>query len=219
VIIGADCILHPRVVVQDRCELGQRVILHPGAVIGADGFGYLPPISRDSGLIKIPHLGNVVLEDDVEVGANSAIDRSKFGSTRIGAGTKIDNLCQIGHGCQIGRHCIICGGCGIAGSVVIEDGATLAGGVGVSDNCRIGAGARLAGHAAVSRDVPPGESWGGSPALLGRKWLRGQVLLARLPDMLPHLLRDAPNRPQGPSPLSARAPRSPNAHDTGTREG
>ncbi|MDX2115690.1 MAG: UDP-3-O-(3-hydroxymyristoyl)glucosamine N-acyltransferase [Planctomycetota bacterium] len=181
--VGEDCAVHPRVIVQDGCVLHDRVILHAGVVIGTDGFGYRPA-PGGKGLLKIPHLGNVVIESDVEIGSNSAIDRAKFGSTRIGAGTKIDNLVQIGHGCVIGRSCVICGTCGLAGSVTLGDGVTLAGGVGIADNVTIGARATIGARSAVMKDVPPGETWIGYPARPGMSTLRIMAALDRLPEVV-----------------------------------
>jgi len=161
--IGRHCVLHPGSCVYDRCTIGDGCILHAGAVIGADGFGYRPaPDGR--GVVKIPHIGTVELGAGVEVGANSCIDRAKFGVTRVGAGTKIDNLVQIGHNCDIGRACLICGLVGIAGSVTLGDGVIVGGQAGIKDNVTIGPGARIGAHAGVECDVPAGEAWSGYPA-------------------------------------------------------
>ena len=163
--VGAHSVLHPGVVVQHSCTIGQHVTLHPGVVIGADGFGYLP---GPDGPMKIPHLGAVVVEDHAEIGANTCIDRGKLADTRVGRGTKIDNLCQIGHNGDIGANVIICGCCSIAGSVTIGDGATIAGSVGISDGITIGAGARIGARSGIINNVPAGETWFGSPATLAR---------------------------------------------------
>lgn len=179
VTIGRHSVLHPNVVVQDRCVIGEHVTLHPGVVIGADGFGYYPD-PRTGMPMKIPHIGNVVIEDHVEIGANSAIDRGKFGATRVGAGTKIDNLVQIGHNCTIGKCCIICGMSGLSGSVVLGNGVTLAGGVGIADNRTIGDGATIGGRSGVMDDVPPGETWLGSPARPAKETLRLFAMLDQL---------------------------------------
>ena len=185
-VIGAGSVLHANVVVRHGCTLGRRVILHQGVAIGADGFGYRPdPAGR--GLLKLPHIGNVVLEDDVEIGANSCIDRGKFGSTVIGAGTKIDNLCQVGHNCRVGRGVVIAGCTGIGGSVTIGDGVQIGGAVGLSDHVTIGPGARVGGGSIVYRDVPAGATWLGVPAgdagAVKRQW----VALKRLPELLGQL--------------------------------
>jgi UDP-3-O-[3-hydroxymyristoyl] glucosamine N-acyltransferase len=186
--IGRHTVIHPGVVVQDRCTIGDHVILHPGVVIGADGFGYRPdPATRMPS--KIPHIGAVVIESHVEIGANTTIDRGKFGDTRIGAGTKIDNLVQIGHNCRIGRCCIICGMCGLAGSVTLGDGVTLAGGVGIADQRTIGAGATIAARSGVMESVPAGESWFGYPAIPARHFMRSFAALKQLPDLLADIRR------------------------------
>ncbi|MGH7133820.1 MAG: UDP-3-O-(3-hydroxymyristoyl)glucosamine N-acyltransferase [Phycisphaerales bacterium] len=177
VSIGEGTVLHERVIVGDRCIVGRKCTLWPGVIIGTDGFAYRP---GPTGLVKVPHHGNVAIEDHVEIGANSTIDRARFGSTRIGAGTKIDNLVQIGHNCRIGRHVVICGCAGIAGSVVIGDGVMIGGGAGVGDNLTIGAGAKLAARSAAMRDIPAGESHIGAPAMPHRQWARMEVALKRL---------------------------------------
>lgn len=164
--VGADTILHPGVVVQHGCTIGAGCIVHPGAVVGADGFGYLP---GPNGPIKIPHLGAVVIEDNAEIGANTCIDRGKLSDTRIGKGTKIDNLCQIGHNVDIGEHVIICGSCAIAGSVTIGNGATIAGNVSVSDGVTVGKGATIGARSGVINDIPAGETWLGTPAMPARE--------------------------------------------------
>lgn len=177
--IGAAGLLHPGVTILDRCVIGARAIIHAGVVIGADGFGFLPsPDGR--GVMKIPHVGNVEIGDDVEIGANSCIDRAKMGSTRIGSGTKLDNMVQIGHGVQIGRHCLIAAQVGIAGSVVVEDGVRMGGQVGIGDALRIGAGAMLAGKAGVMRSVPAGETWFGYPAKLATTKMREELVVERM---------------------------------------
>jgi len=194
VVIGADvrigqrCVLHPGVVIQDRCSLGSDVILHPGVVIGADGFGYRPA-PGGKGLRKIPHIGTVEIQDQVEIGANTTIDRGKFGATVIGAGTKIDNLVQIGHNCRIGRSCIICGCCALAGSVTLGDGVTLAGGVGIADQRVIGPGATIGARSGVMHDVPAGETWLGYPARPARRTMRSIAALEELPETLRQLRR------------------------------
>lgn len=186
--VGRGCVLHAHVAVQHDCVIGDGCILHPGVVIGADGFGYRPAPDGRS-LVKIPHIGNVVVEPGVEIGANSCIDRGKFGATRIGAGTKIDNLVQIGHNCTIGRCCIICGCCAVAGSVTLGDGVTLAGGVGIADGRTIGARATIAGRSGVMDDVPAGETWFGYPARPSRQMMRLVAAQDRLPDIMSQVRR------------------------------
>ncbi len=199
--LGERCELHAGVVVQDRCVIGDRVVLHPGVVIGADGFGYIPaPEGR--GLIKIPHAGIVVIGEDVEIGANSCVDRAKLGATTIGAGTKIDNLVQVAHNVRIGRSCIVCGSAAIGGSTVIGDGVTLAGKVAVADNLSIGDRVMVSAYSAVMRDIPAGETWGGSPAQPFTSYMRGVVALRRLPEMIKRISRLA-DRPGDSGPGSA----------------
>ncbi len=171
--------LHPHVSVLDRCIIGNDCVLHAGVAIGADGFGYRPsPDGR--GLLKIPHIGNVVIGDHVEIGANSCVDRAKFGSTTVGNGTKIDNLVQIAHGCRVGRSCIICGQTGMAGSVIVGDGVIIGGGVGVADNVEIGSGARIAALSGVTGNVPAGQTWMGAPAAPAGEWRRTYAAMRRM---------------------------------------
>jgi UDP-3-O-[3-hydroxymyristoyl] glucosamine N-acyltransferase len=182
--VGADSRLYPHVVLYDGAELGARVIVHAGARIGSDGFGY---VFRDGAHQKIPHVGRCVVGDDVEIGANTTIDRGSIDDTIIGAGTKVDNLVHIGHNVRIGRLCLIMAQVGIAGSTIIEDGAILAGQVGLSGHLTIGKGARLGAQAGVFGDVPAGETWSGYPARPHRESLRASAALFKLPDMLKKL--------------------------------
>lgn len=169
--VGARTLLHPGVVVCDRCVISSDCILHPNVSIGADGFGYRPaPDGR--GLVKIPHIGNVVIDSHVEIGAGSTIDRAKFGSTTIGAGTKIDNLVQIGHGCRVGRCCVLCGQVGLAGSVTLGDGVMIGGQSGVVDNTEVGSNTKIAGCSAVTSSVPANAVYMGSPAVPAAEWKR-----------------------------------------------
>lgn len=184
VTIGAHSMLHPLVTIYDRCVLGRRVILHAGAVIGADGFGY---VHDGQAHIKIPQIGRVVLEDDVEIGANTAVDRATLGETRIGAGTKIDNLVQVAHNVVIGRHVIVAAQTGIAGSAAVADDAVLAGQAGVVDHVSIGAGAVLMARAAAQADVPPGAVVSGSPAFNHRDELKVTAIARRLPEIVERL--------------------------------
>ncbi len=169
--------LHPGVRVLDRCTIGRDCILHSGVVIGADGFGYRPD---GKGLLKIPHIGIVEIGDDVEIGANSCVDRAKFGSTTIGSGTKIDNLVQIAHNCIIGRSCIICGEAGLAGSVTLGDGVMLGAKVGIADNLSVGSGARVGSMSGVMNNIPAGETWLGAPAGPAQETLRMLAQLRRM---------------------------------------
>ncbi len=157
--IGAGCVIHPNVVVEDNCVIGDRVTLHSGVVIGADGFGYV----RDkNGYVKFPQIGTVVIENDVEIGANSCVDRGALGETRIGEGTKIDNLVQIAHNVVIGKRVVIAAQTGISGSTVIEDDCVIGGQVGMGDHARVQTGAVIGSQAGVlpGKIVRPGVWWG-----------------------------------------------------------
>jgi UDP-3-O-[3-hydroxymyristoyl] glucosamine N-acyltransferase len=183
--IGDDCILHAGVHVYADTVIGSRVILHSGAVIGADGFGYLPVDGMEGDRVrhrKIQQVGRVVLEDDVEVGANSAIDRASLSETRIGRGTKIDNLVTIGHNSRVGRHCIIIGQAGLAGSTTVEDHVTIAGQAGLAGHLVIGAGAVVGAQAGVTKDVPAGAVVLGSPAIDVHRARKALALFDRLPE-------------------------------------
>ncbi|MCI0548146.1 MAG: UDP-3-O-(3-hydroxymyristoyl)glucosamine N-acyltransferase [Candidatus Rokubacteria bacterium] len=159
--IGADTVLHPRAVVGEKVRIGARVIVHPGAVLGADGFGYAFDGTAHR---KIPQVGTVDIADDVEIGANAAIDRATLGRTVIGRGTKIDNLVQVAHNCEIGEHVVIAAQSGLSGSCRVGHRVILAGQVGIADHVTIGEGAVLTAQAGVAGHVPAGEVHGGSPA-------------------------------------------------------
>lgn len=184
--IGDDSRLYPTVTIYSGSHIGRRVIVHSGARIGSDGFGYM---QRDGKHLKIPHVGRCIIEDDVEIGANSTIDRGSIDDTVVGAGTKIDNLVQIAHNVRIGKLCLIMAQVGIAGSVRVEDGAMLLGQVGVSGHHTIGAGARLAAQAGVFGDIPAGETWSGYPARPHKEALRAQAALFKLPSLLRRIER------------------------------
>jgi UDP-3-O-[3-hydroxymyristoyl] glucosamine N-acyltransferase len=178
--IGEDCLLHPNAVVRERCIVGDRCILHSGVVVGSDGFGY---VWDGKAHRKIPQVGIVRIGDDVEVGANTAIDRATLGETRIGRGTKIDNLVQIGHNVVVGEDAILCGQAGIAGSARLEDRVTLAGQVGVNDHVTVGRGAVATGQAGVTGSVPAGAVVSGMPAAPHRDFLKRAAIVARLPEL------------------------------------
>lgn len=160
VSIGNSCVLHPNVFVEDNTLVGDRVVLHSGVVIGADGFGYVR--DDDGDYVKFPQIGRVVIENDVEIGANTCIDRGALGETRIGAGTKIDNLVQVGHNVNIGKRCVIAAQTGISGSVVIEDDCIIGGQVGFGDHVRVQSGAVIGSQAGIlpGKIVRPGVWWG-----------------------------------------------------------
>ena len=179
--IGRDCVLWPNVVVRERTAIDDRVVIHPNTTIGADGFSYL---QREGKHRKVPQVGLVIIEDDVEIGANCAVDRARSGETRIRRGTKIDNLVQIGHNCDIGEDCIIVAQCGIAGSATLEHHVALSGHVGVVDHLRIGAGAQVAAKSLVVRDIPVRAVFRGIPATDNNLFGRQQAAVRRLPKMI-----------------------------------
>ena len=179
--IGADALLYPHVVVREECVLGDRVIVHPGAVIGSDGFGFV----RDGGIYrKLPQVGNVAIGDDVEIGANVTIDRATTGTTRVGNGTKIDNLVQIAHNVEIGENCILVAQVGISGSTRVGSHAILAGQAGIVGHIEIGAGAVVAAKSGVSRSVKPGERVFGYPAQPMPLARRIEASIRRLPELV-----------------------------------
>lgn len=184
--IGEHCHLVASVTVYSGSRIGDRVTMHAGVRVGSDGFGY---VQRDGQHVKIPHVGRCLIEDDVEIGANTTIDRGSIDDTVIGAGTKIDNLVQIGHNVRIGKCCLIMGQAGIAGSVRIEDGCMILGQVGIAGHHTIGKGARLAAQAGVFGDIPAGETWSGYPARPHREALRAQAALFKLPSLLRRIER------------------------------
>ena len=185
--VGADCQLaedvrlFPNVTISGRTQLGARVRIHSGAVIGADGFGYVFDRGRH---LKVPQVGHVILEDDVEIGANSCIDRGALGPTVISRGTKIDNLVQIGHNVVVGEHCILCGQAGISGSTKIGSYTTLAGQVGLAGHLKIGSQVTIAAQSGVMHDIPDGQNWFGYPAQPDRVTKRVFLALQRLPELL-----------------------------------
>jgi UDP-3-O-[3-hydroxymyristoyl] glucosamine N-acyltransferase len=173
--IGRDCSIGANTSIT-HALIGDRVIIHPGCHIGQDGFGY---VMGAAGHRKVPQIGRVIIQDDVEIGAATMVDRGAIRDTVIGEGTKIDNLVQVGHNATIGRHCVVVAQTGISGSVVIEDLVVLAARVGVVDHVKIGEGAQLAARSTVMRDIPPGVRWGGLPAKPVKQWLRELATIER----------------------------------------
>jgi len=186
VAIGDDSTLHPNVTVRERCVIGARVVVHSGTVIGSDGFGYL---QRDGRHVKIPQLGIVVIEDDVELGANVAVDRATFGRTLIRRGAKIDNLVQVAHNVEIGEHTVLAGQAGISGSTRIGSHVMVGGQAGFADHVEVGDRAMVAAQAGVFRNVPPGEIVSGSPAVAHHLSVPIHAVALRLPEMRRQLRR------------------------------
>ena len=180
VIVGEECTIHANAVVRERCRIGNRCIIQPGAVIGSDGFGYAPD---GSGYYRIPQIGIVVLEDDVEIGANSCVDRAAIEVTRISRGTKLDNLVQIAHNCQIGEDCMIVSQVGISGSAKIGNHVTLAGQVGVAGHLTIGDNVLVGAQSGVPSSLPANAAYSGSPAMPHREWLKSAMVVPRLPEL------------------------------------
>jgi UDP-3-O-[3-hydroxymyristoyl] glucosamine N-acyltransferase len=186
VTLGDDCVLHPTVVVYPGCSLGSRVVVHAGTVIGSDGFGYA---TLEGTHHKIPHVGTVVVEDDVEIGAGATVDRATLGRTLIGAGTKIDNLVMVAHNVEIGPGSLLVAQSGVAGSTRLGRGVVLAGQSGAAGHLRLGDGSQVAAKSAVLQDLADGATVAGTPAIPLRAWRRAQAAFARLPEMLRRLRR------------------------------
>lgn len=181
VFIGDDTVVYPNVSILERCTVGRRCILHSGVVIGSDGFGFH---FVGGAFTKAPQRGTVEIEDDVELGANTTVDRARFDVTRIGKGTKIDNLAQIAHNVQIGQHCVFAAQIGVAGTTVIKDYVMIGGQAGISDHVTVGMGAQISAKSAVIQDVAPGMKMMGLPVMEGREYMKREALLRRLPEKL-----------------------------------
>ncbi len=179
--VGEDCVIHSGVQVRERCRLGSRVVVQNGAVIGGDGFGFAR--DREGRYHKFPQVGIVVVEDDVEIGALTAIDRAALGETRIGRGSKLDNLVQVGHSVTIGADTVMAGQVGIAGSTKVGRGVTLAGQVGVAGHLEIGDGVIATAQTGIPGSVAPGTVVSGYPAIENRAWLKSSAVFAKLPEL------------------------------------
>jgi UDP-3-O-[3-hydroxymyristoyl] glucosamine N-acyltransferase len=178
-VVGDDCVIHSQVSIRERVAVGHRVIVHDGAVLGSDGFGFAR--QPDGSHFKIPQTADLVIEDDVEIGANATIDRPAVGETRIGAGTKIDNLVQIGHGVIVGRRVLFAAQVGVSGSTVIDDDVVLAGQVGVAGHLRIGKGVVATAQTGIPNSIEPGRFVSGYPAIANREWLKSSAVFRQLP--------------------------------------
>ena len=189
--IGESCRIHPGVKILSRCLIGDRVILNAGVVIGSEGYGFEQVGESHE---KVPHLGLVVVEEDVEIGANTCIDRARFEETRIGAGTKIDNLVQIGHNVKIGKGCLIVAQVGISGSVQFEDHVVVGGQAGFAGHLKVGKGAKIAGQAGITKDVEAGAFLKGNPALPFQLAQRISILQRKLPELFNRFAEETGNR-------------------------
>jgi UDP-3-O-[3-hydroxymyristoyl] glucosamine N-acyltransferase len=178
--VGENCLLHANVTIRERCRLGDRVILQPAVVIGSDGFGFAPDGSK---YYKIPQVGIVVIEDDVEIGSCSCIDRAALGETRVGRGTKLDNLVQIGHNVQLGEDCIIVSQSGIAGSTKIGNHCTFGGQSAVAGHLKVGDNVMLGGRSGVTGHTASNQVLSGVPAMPHKQWLKATMTLPKLPEM------------------------------------
>jgi UDP-3-O-[3-hydroxymyristoyl] glucosamine N-acyltransferase len=179
--IGEHCVIHARVSIRERVVLGNRVVVQDGAVLGSDGFGFAK--GPDGKHHKIPQVGGLIVEDDVEIGANTTIDRPAVGETRIGTGTKIDNLVQVAHGVKIGRGVLLAAQVGIAGSSKLEDNVTLAGQVGVAGHLTIGKGVIATAQTGIPNSVDAGSFISGYPAIANRDWLKSSAIFRKLPEL------------------------------------
>jgi UDP-3-O-[3-hydroxymyristoyl] glucosamine N-acyltransferase len=185
-VIGDDCVLHVRVTIRERCILGHRVVLQDGAVVGSDGFGFAQ--RPDGSHEKIPQRAPVVIEDDVEIGANTTIDRPAIGETRIKAGTKIDNLVQIGHGVIVGKHVLLAAQVGVAGSTVLGDHVMFGGQVGIANGLAVGDRAKAVAKSGITNDVDADAFVSGYPAIDNGEWRRSSVVFKKLPEMRRQLM-------------------------------
>jgi len=179
-VVGEDCFLFPHVALYAKTMLGNRVRIHAGTVLGSDGFGYVQHEGRHH---KIPQLGGVIVEDDVELGANVAVDRATLGNTVIKRGTKVDNLVQIAHNVTVGEHCIVVAQVGIAGSTTIGHHVMIGGQAGLADHLRIGDQVMIAARAGVNRSLEPNQIVSGAPVMPHETWMKAQAVIPRLPEL------------------------------------
>jgi UDP-3-O-[3-hydroxymyristoyl] glucosamine N-acyltransferase len=181
VIVGDNCIIHPGVKIYHECKIGNRVTIHAGTIIGSDGFGFAP--QPDGSFRKVPQIGNVVIEDEVEIGANATIDRATIGSTLIKKGAKLDNLIQVAHNVEVGYSSVIAAQAGVSGSTKIGNGVMIGGQAGIVGHIQLGDGAKVNAQSGVSKSIEPGKAVTGSPAYDYTAALRGQAVARRLPDL------------------------------------
>ena len=186
VVIGGDCLVYPGVILRESCQVGSRVIIHAGVILGSDGFGYFPGAQ---GIRKIPQVGVVEIQDDVEIGAGSCIDRATTGRTVVGQGSKVDNLVQIGHNVIIGKACSLSGQTGISGSTILGDGVITGGQVGIGDHLKLGSGVKAGGKSGIAKDIPAGLAVFGTPAIEVKESFRLFASLRRLPELLRRVKR------------------------------
>ena len=180
-ILGENCLVYPNVCIREQLQIGNRVIVHAGAIVGEDGFGF---VTLPDGHVKVPHIGTVIIEDDVEIGANTAIERGTCGSTIIGRGSKIGNLVQVGHNVKLGENCLVVAMTGIAGSAIIGDRVTLAGQSGIAGHLTVGNDCVVAARGLVAGDLPPGSFVSGFPARPHRENMRVIAAQRRLPELM-----------------------------------
>lgn len=187
VSIGDNSVVHAHVIIREGCVIGNRVILQNGVVVGSDGFGFAP--TKDGSFYKICQTGQVIIEDDVEIGANTTIDRAAVGDTLIRHGAKLDNLVQIGHGAQVGPDCVLAAQVGLAGSTRLGRGVWVGGQAGFAGHLEVGDKAIITAQSGTSHDIPPGTVMSGSPAFENTAWLRSTAAFSRLPQLV-HRIRD-----------------------------
>jgi UDP-3-O-[3-hydroxymyristoyl] glucosamine N-acyltransferase len=181
VVLGDEVIVHSHVIIREECQIGNRVILQNGVVVGGDGLGFAP--TSDGRFYKICQTGRVIIEDDVEIGANTTLDRAAVGDTVIRRGSKLDNLIQIGHGAQVGEDCVLAAQAGLAGSTKLGRGVWVGGQAGFAGHLEVGDKAIITAQSATSHDVPPGAMISGSPAFDNAAWLRATAIFSKLPDL------------------------------------